>query len=132
MSKPEFTVEKQRPTHLFKPGVSGNPAGRPKGARSKLGGAFLEDLHDVWNEHGTEALRRCAEEDPGQFCRIVASLMPKEATLDLNMSVFADVRGVVEAYRLAADLLGTNPQRGLRRLQQIEHEEQRDVFTQRR
>lgn len=29
----ENTVIKQRPAHLFKPGQSGNPAGKPKGAR---------------------------------------------------------------------------------------------------
>ena len=28
----ENTVEKQKPAHLYKPGQSGNPAGRPKGA----------------------------------------------------------------------------------------------------
>lgn len=29
----ENTVEKQKPAHLWKPGQSGNPAGKPKGAR---------------------------------------------------------------------------------------------------
>jgi len=30
----ENTVEEQKPAHLWKPGQSGNPAGRPKGAKN--------------------------------------------------------------------------------------------------
>jgi hypothetical protein len=59
--------------------------------------------------------------------KIAADLLPKEAALDIDVNVFAEVRGVVKAYRLAADLLGTDPHRGLRRLQQIEHEGQAKI-----
>jgi hypothetical protein len=60
------------------------------------------------------------------FLCIAADLLRKEATLEIDVNVFHEVRGVVEAYRLASEVLGTNPQ--LRRLQQIEHEEEHDVF----
>ena len=38
--KPENTPEKQVAS-WFKPGQSGNPSGRPKGSRNKLGEEFI-------------------------------------------------------------------------------------------
>ena len=64
--------------HAWSPGQSGNPAGRPKGSRNKLGETFIADLHDAWLEGGSEAIRRCIDEKPAEFIRIVASLIPKE------------------------------------------------------
>jgi hypothetical protein len=79
--------------------------GRPKGARSKLGEAFLEDLRDAWNEHGATALARCAQEEPGQFVRVVASLMPK----DINLNVAVDATTFADRFRTALELLGIEP-----------------------
>jgi hypothetical protein len=86
--------------------------GRPKGARSKLGEAFLEDLRDAWNERGAESLRRCVEEEPGTFCKIVASLLPR----DLNINVAIDAVAFADKFRVACELLGnTEPPRQVRR-----------------
>jgi Family of unknown function (DUF5681) len=82
----DVTGPKQKP-QLFRPGTSGNPSGRPRGARSKLGEAFLEDLRDAWETHGVAALTKCATEKPEKFCSITASLLPKEvivAALKVN------------------------------------------------
>ena len=66
----------------FKPGQTPNPAGRPKGSRSKLGEAFLSDLLADWEENGADALRACRMLKPATYCSIVASILPKEINLN--------------------------------------------------
>jgi hypothetical protein len=79
MTDPENTGQEQADTK-FKPGVSGNPAGRPKGSRSKLGEAFLKELLDDWEKNGIEALRKMRDERPHEYIKVVASILPKELT----------------------------------------------------
>ena len=62
----------------FKPGQSGNPAGRPEGARDRLKNNFLTALADDFREHGVAAIRKVREETPSVYIKAIASLMPKE------------------------------------------------------
>lgn len=72
------TETDQRPGHLFKPGQSGNPAGRPKGSRSKLGDDFLKLLAEDFQANGLEAIQRTRETKPEVYVKVVASLLPKQ------------------------------------------------------
>jgi hypothetical protein len=62
----------------FKPGQSGNPAGRKPGSRNKLGEAFIEALYDDFNAHGVEAIKTVRDQKPDQYLKVVASILPKE------------------------------------------------------
>jgi hypothetical protein len=76
-SKTDNTNAQQKPW-LFKPGQSGNPAGRPKGSRNKLAEDFLSDAYQQWQQNGPKALETMATSEPAKFCQMVASLLPKE------------------------------------------------------
>ena len=76
---PEITGNKQDETK-FKPGQSGNPAGRPKGARSKLGEAFIKAMLEDFEQHGILAVQTVRSEKPDQYLKVIASILPKEIT----------------------------------------------------
>lgn len=68
----------------YLPGQSGNPAGRPKGSRSKLQEDFLSDVLAAWKLKGAAAIDAMIEDKPGDFVKMVAGILPKEATLNIN------------------------------------------------
>lgn len=70
-------VTQKRPPG-FQKGKSGNPAGRKKGNRNKLGEDFLKDLHTDWEKHGKRVLEDTREQNPGVYLKVVASILPKE------------------------------------------------------
>jgi Family of unknown function (DUF5681) len=72
------TERKHRNLIPFKPGQSGNPGGRPKGARNKLGEEFLAQLCDDFEAHGAAVIERVRREDPASYIRVIAGLLPKE------------------------------------------------------
>ena len=56
----------------WKPGQSGNPAGRPTGSRSKLSENFLSSLQAAWERNGDSALDALATLQPLDFVEIVS------------------------------------------------------------
>jgi hypothetical protein len=73
-------MAKSSAAHLpnWESGQSGNPAGRPAGAKNRLQGDFLHALADDFREHGAGVIRIARIERPIEYLKVVASLMPKE------------------------------------------------------
>ena len=76
---------------LFKPGQSGNPAGRPKGARCKFGEDFVRDFADHWHAladdvdkktKGQKLLETLYVDNPEAYVRVACAILPKVIELD--------------------------------------------------
>jgi hypothetical protein len=71
--------------------VPGDPrAGRPPGAKTKITRAFLTDLLAEWEIGGRDAMKIFRIEEPGKFCIMVGSLVPRELLLETATSTLSD------------------------------------------
>ena len=61
-------------------GQSGNPSGRPKGARSQLTEDFLKALASDFATNGIAAIQAMREEKAADYVKVIAGVIPKELT----------------------------------------------------
>ena len=95
------TAKKLRNLKPFKPGQSGNPKGRPKGARNRLGTQFLEALEADFNKFGSQAIALVREKKPEVYIKVVANLLPKEANINVEAG-----EAFVQLWKKISDGLG--------------------------
>jgi hypothetical protein len=74
----------------FKAGESGNPGGKPAGARNRLTARFLNDLAAHYEEHGVDAIDRLCADDPAGYVKVVAALCPKEIEMKSPLQELKD------------------------------------------
>jgi hypothetical protein len=118
VSATDDRVQKQGSPQLrkyhFKPGQSGNPAGRPRGSRSKISEAFIAALNEDFAQHGVAVIERVRTEKPAEYLKIVASLVPRDINLnppgieDLTDDELVDA---LEQIRLVASLMTAKTKR---------------------
>jgi hypothetical protein len=94
-SRPVLTGPKQ--DTRFRPGQSGNPAGRPKGARNKVSEKLLEALASDFDIHGKEVIETVRIDKPHEYLKIVASLVPKQMEIESTAQPFAVIPQALES-----------------------------------
>ena len=80
-------TRKPRTRHLREPwkkGESGNVKGRPTGSRNRLSENFLVDILAIYTEYGKDAIESVAVNQPVEFLKIIAKLLPKKAEIEIS------------------------------------------------
>lgn len=72
-------------------GQSGNPAGRPVGARGRFSERFVADLTTAWEQYGETALAETAKLYPDRFVAIASYLIPKDVSVSLTARLPANL-----------------------------------------
>ncbi len=71
----------------FKPGQSGNPKGREKGARNKLDELFVKALYEDFKTGGVDAISKCRAEKPDVYLNVIAKVLPKQVDVKADSSI---------------------------------------------
>ena len=80
-------TRKPHTRHLREPwkkGESGNVSGRPTGSRNRLSENFLVDILAIYTEYGKDAIESVAVNQPAEFLKIIAKLLPKKAEIEIS------------------------------------------------
>jgi len=102
---PATNGEKRNPS-WFKPGQVANPKGRPKGARHKLGEAFLEALASDFEANGPQVIAEVRENRPADYIKVIASILPKEMNVKVDTTDELTDDQLDQRIRALADAIG--------------------------
>ena len=85
-----------------KPGQSGNPLGKPVGARTAFSNAYIRDFALVWQEEGLNCIRKMASKNPDGFVAI-ASIFRSSMTDEEEFAALKWTRKAMHGYCSIAD-----------------------------
>ena len=100
LEKPDPTEAKQT-DHLWKPGQSGNPAGRKEGSKNRLGEAFVLALAKDFDLYGEQAIEEVRTKSPKDYLKVIASVMPRDIFAKLEVSGQLDLKAQVTSFSQA-------------------------------
>jgi hypothetical protein len=99
----DTTDNTPRRNGLWKPGQSGNPAGRPRGSRNAVGEHLIRAIYQDFVQHGSVVIARVREERPHEYLKLVAGLLPKEFDIKETNPVDGltneELSGIIETIR---------------------------------
>jgi len=112
------TTAQKLPGKPFKAGTewTGNRLGRPRGSKHKLSEEFIAALCEDFDQHGIAAIKKVRDEKPADYLRVIASVIPKEITVnpnpleDMTDEELSEALGRVNA--LIAQQFGFEPSNG--------------------
>lgn len=81
LQSPAETTQEKQGFQRWQPGQSGNPNGRPKGSRNKLGEDFIKALQQDFEANGTVAIAKVREDRPHEYLKVIASILPKQVEI---------------------------------------------------
>jgi hypothetical protein len=87
----------------WKPGESGNPAGRPLGSRNKLSESVIQDIAADWAIGGPETIARVRMTDPATYFRVVASILPRDVLVNVQQQTPGNLEP--DEWRVLVDLV---------------------------
>ena len=104
----ERTLDARRDKRTGRFLTGNNGGGRQRGSRNKLATEFIDALYADFQQNGAEAIKRVAADEPAQYLRLIAQVLPKELDIALNVDVdlFADAASFAQAFRLARQYIG--------------------------
>jgi hypothetical protein len=100
---PRFNKQGGRLSPRWVKGQSGNPKGRPKGSRDKLGEKFVYELEKHWRKYGSKAVQEVYESRPDVYLKVIASLLPKQLQAEVDLSVTSHEARVAERQKFIED-----------------------------
>ena len=68
----------------WQPGQSGNPGGRPKGARDKLSKAVFEQMMADWLKNGADVIEKVRETKPEVYLQIISRMLPQSIEVETD------------------------------------------------
>ena len=82
LSGTPWSAPERTPEGRFPKGTSGNPAGRPRGARGRFSEGLVTDFAQDWAQHGADVIARVRKDDPVAYLSIATRLVPREFMID--------------------------------------------------
>ena len=82
MNEPKRVIGKP-----WRPGESGNPSGRPIGARGRFSEQMISDIARSWSTHGPAALEKMAKTDNTRYVEICSRLIPRDVALTVQQQL---------------------------------------------